>query len=418
MPFDWDKMAKDGFAWWLGRVKRMSNYFHGLSMAQALNFFRVWELPGSSVTGLGGRQFPCNPITKDELDSSGLWDRTRLCEPYIRQHLLERRLGKGWADVASRFMEVLPPPGEGGRYRFVPGLDTEASIMASVAVSPLNLEGKSEEEGLRALLVTLNDRCLIREDKAPDDRFYPRWRMWETDSFLELGQDWQRRLRDMHDAHFGWRQEEMYEGGGRERLRMVQCGAPSMLHVADVGHGEQGTALNCAPKVLHELGFLASDAGALAGGGGDAATQAVAASKMSGGYMSISGTGSGTDTASWWAGLSPEDRAGKWKRLGFSGEAPPECDDRLLTAMIKSTLSDSPSVLCLIPLVDLAGLASSGATSPPGGKARSPSGGDKDKKGFGGAAPPPGRVLLQAVAKTGAPGAIKALVKETKRSLD
>lgn len=55
-------------------------------------------------------------------------------------------------------MEVLPPPGEGGRYRFVPGLNTEASIKGAVAVSPLGLEGITEEEGLRALLVTLNDR--------------------------------------------------------------------------------------------------------------------------------------------------------------------------------------------------------------------------------------------------------------------
>ena len=27
-------------------------------------------------------------------------------------------------------------------------------------------------------------------DSAPDDRFYPRYKLWETDSFAELGSDW------------------------------------------------------------------------------------------------------------------------------------------------------------------------------------------------------------------------------------
>lgn len=126
-------------------------------------------------------------------------------------------------------------------------------------MSPLGLEGVSEEQGLEALLLTLNDRCLIRDDKAPDDRFYPRSRMWETDSFAELGHDWQRRLRDQHDAHFGWRQEDLFEAGGRERLRVVQMGATEMLFAADVTQQEQGFVPNCATKVLGELGFLASD---------------------------------------------------------------------------------------------------------------------------------------------------------------
>lgn len=60
---------------------------------------------------------------------------------------------------------------------------------------------------------------------------------------------------------------------------MVQCGAPNMLYIADVGHGEQGVAPNCVPKVLFELGYLASEAGVHAEGGGSA-PQSGAGSKV------------------------------------------------------------------------------------------------------------------------------------------
>ena len=40
------------------------------------------------------------------------------------------------------------------------------------------------------MLDCINDRCLVREDAAPDDLFYPRYQLWETDSFAELGADW------------------------------------------------------------------------------------------------------------------------------------------------------------------------------------------------------------------------------------
>ena len=44
---------------------------------------------------------------------------------------------------------------------------------------------------LAVLLSAMNDRCLLRDDRMPEDRFYPRYELWNTDSFAELGPDWQ-----------------------------------------------------------------------------------------------------------------------------------------------------------------------------------------------------------------------------------
>ncbi len=182
--YDWDRMNREGCAWWIGRMRRLATYFHGVQLEDAVSFFRQWELPATAMTGLPGRQNPCNSITREELDVSGLWDRRRLCEPYVRKHLLQRRLGAGWEAVAERFLEETSE----GAYKFKTGLDTEKTIMDALKAQPLKLEGKTDSETAKELVLMLNDRCLIRDDKAPDDKFYPRAMMWLTDSYAELGQ--------------------------------------------------------------------------------------------------------------------------------------------------------------------------------------------------------------------------------------
>jgi 4-alpha-glucanotransferase len=183
-PYDADRMNREGYGWWLGRMRRLATYFHGVKLGQALSFIRQWEMPGTSLTGLGGRQNPCNCITREELDTSGLWDRRRLCEPYVRKHLLERKLGAAWEVVASRFLDYTTEDA----YKFKAGLDTEKAIVDSIKAQPLSMEGKTNDELAMELVLMLNDRCLIRDDKAPEDKFYPRALMWNTDSFAELGQ--------------------------------------------------------------------------------------------------------------------------------------------------------------------------------------------------------------------------------------
>jgi hypothetical protein len=98
--------------------------------------------------------------------------------------LLERKLGAAWEVVASRFLDYTTEDA----YKFKAGLDTEKAIVDSIKAQPLSMEGKTNDELAMELVLMLNDRCLIRDDKAPEDKFYPRALMWNTDSFAELGQ--------------------------------------------------------------------------------------------------------------------------------------------------------------------------------------------------------------------------------------
>jgi 4-alpha-glucanotransferase len=97
--FDWQRMARDGYAWWRGRMRHMATYFSAVRVLDIVGFFRLWELPSHAVTGLGGHFDPARPVSASELDALGLWDRQRLSTPYIRAHLLQRAFGKDWGLV-------------------------------------------------------------------------------------------------------------------------------------------------------------------------------------------------------------------------------------------------------------------------------------------------------------------------------
>ena len=52
-------------------------YFHAYRIDHVLGFFRIWEIPADCTTGLLGHFRPSIPISRSELESSGIWDMDR-----------------------------------------------------------------------------------------------------------------------------------------------------------------------------------------------------------------------------------------------------------------------------------------------------------------------------------------------------
>ena len=100
----WESMAKDDYAWWKARILRMERYFHAYRIDHILGFFRIWELPSTSVNGMLGSFRPCTPLTDAELRARGVYDIDRLSRPYVRWHDLVDRFGGRAAEVARRFL--------------------------------------------------------------------------------------------------------------------------------------------------------------------------------------------------------------------------------------------------------------------------------------------------------------------------
>ena len=82
--YNWDEMAKDDYAWWHRRLKKMEDYFQVCRIDHILGFFRIFEIPLHVKDGLLGVFSPALPFSIEELNQRGMWfDYDRLCKPYV-----------------------------------------------------------------------------------------------------------------------------------------------------------------------------------------------------------------------------------------------------------------------------------------------------------------------------------------------
>ena len=70
--YNWEEMAKDDYAWWKARLKKMAEYFDAFRIDHILGFFRIWEIPSDRKSGLYGHFNPALPYSLQEIESRHL----------------------------------------------------------------------------------------------------------------------------------------------------------------------------------------------------------------------------------------------------------------------------------------------------------------------------------------------------------
>ena len=71
--YNWEKMAEDDYAWWKARLSKMSEYFDAFRIDHILGFFRIWQIPLWSKSGLDGYFSPALPYAASELEGQGFY---------------------------------------------------------------------------------------------------------------------------------------------------------------------------------------------------------------------------------------------------------------------------------------------------------------------------------------------------------
>ena len=69
--YNWEAMAKDGYAWWQRRLQVMARYFDAYRIDHILGFFRIWEIPKTAKSGLLGHFSPALPLSAKEIEGQG-----------------------------------------------------------------------------------------------------------------------------------------------------------------------------------------------------------------------------------------------------------------------------------------------------------------------------------------------------------
>ncbi len=71
--YNWEAMAKDGYAWWRRRLQVMARYFDAYRIDHVLGFFRIWEIPKTAKSGLLGHFSPALPLSLEEIENQGFY---------------------------------------------------------------------------------------------------------------------------------------------------------------------------------------------------------------------------------------------------------------------------------------------------------------------------------------------------------
>ena len=65
--YNWEEMAKDDFAWWKARLRKMSRFFDAFRIDHILGFFRIWDIPKEFTSGMMGHFNPALPYSPEEI---------------------------------------------------------------------------------------------------------------------------------------------------------------------------------------------------------------------------------------------------------------------------------------------------------------------------------------------------------------
>ncbi len=338
--YNWETMAAEKFLWWKWRLTQMSRYFQMIRLDHVLGFFRIWEIPDSSVSGLMGRFNPAIPVWRDELERMGFWDFNRLCEPYITREVLRETFGAQAGEIEQKYLEEQAA----GRYRLKDGYRTQRQIEASFPwLTQVTGNEMKQHMAIRTGLMALAANVILFRDPEHEG-FHPRINMMKTSSFAALD-PWQKeKLAAVYHDYFYCRQERFWREQGMVKLPAIS-GASKMLVCGE----DLGMIPACVPEVMKELCILGLRIQRMPH---EAGREFGLPHEYP--YMTVCTTSSHDmpTLRGWWE--EDRERTQRYYNmvLGHHGEAPRQCEPWIAQDIVVRHL-ESPSMWAVFPLQDL-----------------------------------------------------------------
>jgi 4-alpha-glucanotransferase len=241
--YNWEEMAKDGYRWWLKRFRKMADYFDAYRIDHILGFFRIWEIPLSSVQGLLGYFSPALPFTADEIRSYGLWfDEDRMLKHYIHENFLGNIFGSYVPEVIEKYLR----PTGWQRFELKEEFDTQAKIKAYFTG---NDDDKSNY--IRDGLYSLCNEVLFVRDKREPYKFHPRITAQYNYSYKDLDDGAKDAFNRLYNEFFYRRHSQYWRDQAMTKLPML-ISSTSMLVCGE----DLGMIPESVPSVMNELQIL------------------------------------------------------------------------------------------------------------------------------------------------------------------
>lgn len=223
--YNWEEMAKDGYQWWKARFANMAQYFDAYRIDHILGFFRIWEIPYSSIHGLMGYFNPALPFTADELRTKyDFWVNDEAhTMPYIHEYMLTDFFGE-FSDEAKQYLNDTG----NGTYSVKPEFNTQRKIEKHFAsINDTDVRNQRIRDGLMGLL----DQVLFIKDKSEQHKYHPRIAAQSTYVYRALSEYEKWCFNRLYNDFFYHRHNEFWYARAMEKLpalinstNMLVCG--------------------------------------------------------------------------------------------------------------------------------------------------------------------------------------------------
>ena len=241
--YNWFEMLKDGCQWWNRRFQNMARYFDAYRIDHVLGFFRIWEIPVSSVYGLLGQFAPALAMSREEIESYGLhFQEDRFIRPFITDWVLDRVFHERAGEVKEKYLDRL----DDERYQMKPEVNTQRKVEALFA------DATDEKElWLRDGLYALSSDVLFVRDHTNPGVFHPRISAQLDFIYESLYDNDKAAFNRLYNDYFYRRNNQFWYQEAMKKLpKLVQ--ATRMLVCAE----DLGMVPACVPWVMDELKIL------------------------------------------------------------------------------------------------------------------------------------------------------------------
>ena len=335
--YNWDEMAKDGFAWWANRFRKMAEYFDAYRIDHILGFFRIWQIPIDAVHGLLGYFNPALPFTPDEMRSSfDFWiDTDRMTRPLILDWMLGDFFGEYVQEAKERFLEE----NGYGRYRLRDFVDTQLKVKEYFDAQEENDKNRRMREALYGLI----DDVLFIEDPYRPGTYHPRISAQFSYQYRVLN-DYEKYCFDrLYNDFFYRRNTDFWYGKAMWKLPPL-LDSTKMLTCAE----DLGMIPDCVPEVMNRLQILSLEIQRMPKN-----PETEFGDTWSYPYYSVCTTSTHDmgGIRAWWE----EDREATqrfYNSVLHEGGAAPYYAEPWVCEKIVDLQLKSPSMLCILPLQD------------------------------------------------------------------
>lgn len=244
--YNWERMAKDDYAWWKNRFRKLAEYFDAYRIDHILGFFRIWEIPQDAVWGLTGSFHPSLPFTIRELSEKGIyWDEDRFLKPYLREHVLQSVFGAYTEEAIRVYFDQ-----DGWQnYRFKPVFDTQKKVELHFASLGYNFGTK--DVLIRDGLYQLHCEVLFLRDSRQPDKYHPRISMHSSATFRDLPEGTRRLLDTIYVDYYYHRHNEFWKQQALKKLPALVSSTKMLVCGEDLG-----MVPDSVPEVMNQLEIL------------------------------------------------------------------------------------------------------------------------------------------------------------------